>query len=146
MRLVYKQTGMPVLVGDMARLNDGTEVEITYFRPPHKPASSGKVSVKHASGWTQEFYVGVIGAEWIDREDRKGGTTYAEVDVTARAIARVLETLDDCGNNLEWQQHVIREVQHIVDLRRDKQLRAMEAMLGKTPNSIVCKNRIIDRK
>jgi hypothetical protein len=42
------------------------------FREPHKPSSSGHVVVKEMTelGFSKEFYVSVIGAEWIEREDR----------------------------------------------------------------------------
>jgi len=70
MKLIYKGTDILVEVGDMARLSDGQEVEVLHFAKPHKPGSSGKVSVKSGKGWSQEFFVGVIGAEWIEREDR----------------------------------------------------------------------------
>jgi len=69
MRLVYVDTEIPVEVGDEILRSDDT-LTVTYFRPPHKPSSSGKVSVKSSKGWTAEYFVGVIGAEWIEREDR----------------------------------------------------------------------------
>jgi putative transposon-encoded protein len=70
MRLVYKETQDEVQLGDMVTLSDGQEVEVTYFRKPHKPGSSGKVSVNSKFDRIGcEFFVGVIGAEWIDRED-----------------------------------------------------------------------------
>lgn len=66
MRLVYRDTGEEVKVGDI--VND---MRVVSFDPPHKSSSSGKVYVKSVVvGWSQEFYVGVIGAEWIEREDR----------------------------------------------------------------------------
>jgi hypothetical protein len=74
MRLVYKDTGVEVKVGDIVESSrgDGDRYEVTFFREPHKPASSGKVNVRnpHDHRQTGEYYVGVIGAEWIEREDR----------------------------------------------------------------------------
>lgn len=71
MRLVYKETGAEVKVGDVITMPDGDKCEVTYFRPPHKPSSSGKVLVKfEGRNCNIEYYVGVIGAEWIEREDR----------------------------------------------------------------------------
>ena len=71
MRLLYDVDQVPVTIGDVVDLKDGESVEVTYFREPHKPASSGKVSVKYIdSEQTAEFYVSVIGATWIEREDR----------------------------------------------------------------------------
>lgn len=81
MRLVYKEgappqlVGKPVKVGDVAVLSDGSTVKVTGFREPTSPASSGRVSVKsiqwaHEDDFGREYYVGVIHAEWIEREDR----------------------------------------------------------------------------
>lgn len=64
MQLVYKHTRTPVAVGDKVKVN-GVDAVVEYFRPPHKPSSEGKVSLSIG-----EFYVGVIGAEWINRTDR----------------------------------------------------------------------------
>ena len=74
MRLVYKGTQQLVEVGDQI-LRDGETFTVGYFAPPHKPSSSGKVTVllhgSYGRGATAEYYVGVIGAEWIEREDRE---------------------------------------------------------------------------
>ena len=71
MRLVYKATGKEVKVGDVVTTSKGEKCEVTYFRPPHKPSSSGKVTVQfEGSNSSMEYYVSVIGAEWIEREDR----------------------------------------------------------------------------
>jgi len=73
MRLVYEDNGKEVEVGDVRETSGGDTVEVTYFRKPHKPSSSGKISVRHQlDGWTSEYYVSVIGAEWVEREDRIG--------------------------------------------------------------------------
>lgn len=72
MRLVYTATGKEVRVGDRVKTFNGDEVTVTYFRPPHKPSSSGKVSVKSdGRDYSNEYFVSVIGAEWIEREDRE---------------------------------------------------------------------------
>ena len=65
MKLVYTTTQAPVQVGDEVLIN-GYPARVEHFRPPHKPESSGKVSLSNGA----EFYVSVIGAEWIEREDR----------------------------------------------------------------------------
>ena len=62
MRLVYKETDKSVRIGDL--LDDGRTV--VYFRPPHKPSSSGKISLSD----NREYFVGTIGAQWIEREDQ----------------------------------------------------------------------------
>jgi len=71
MRLVHCKNQVEVKVGDIVELN-GCPYRVTYFRPPHKPASSCKVSVESVQnpGMSMEYFVGVIGAEWIEREDR----------------------------------------------------------------------------
>jgi hypothetical protein len=78
MRLVYKATGQPVKRGDfLVKTGEGSlagEYFVTDFRPPHKPSSEGKITVrlagKSSAYWSGEFYVSVFGAEWIEREDR----------------------------------------------------------------------------
>lgn len=71
MKLVYVDTGKPVQVGDVVTLRDGEKATVSYFREPHKPASEGKVTVSHGENdMGREFYVSVIGARWIEREDR----------------------------------------------------------------------------
>jgi hypothetical protein len=72
MRLVYEASGTEVKVGDFVYIGDD-RYTVMYFAKPHKPASSGKVTVRHPYddvGWGEEYYVNVIGAKWIEREDR----------------------------------------------------------------------------
>lgn len=77
--LIYEDTGELVAVGDLIRLDRGRGEYMTVvsFRPPHKPASSGKCIIRAYNGYNQpagpeqEVYVGVIGAKWINRTDRK---------------------------------------------------------------------------
>lgn len=71
MRLVYeKNQQQEVKIGDKVTL-DGDELTVEYFRPPHSPTSSGKITVRHVEHrWSAEYYVGIIGAVWIEREDR----------------------------------------------------------------------------
>lgn len=80
MRLVYKSSappsraGMPVQVGDVCMLSDGQQVKVAAFREPTSPASSGRVVVKPLDAgevsFGREYYVSVIHAEWIEREDQ----------------------------------------------------------------------------
>lgn len=65
MRLVVQATGEEAKIGQTYNGH-----LLTYFRRPHKPSSSGKCSVMDESGQTREYYVGVLGLEWIEREDR----------------------------------------------------------------------------
>jgi hypothetical protein len=72
MRLVYEASGKEVVVGDTVHL-DGNAYTVWYFDKPHKPASSGKVFIRPISnenGFSAEYYVSVIGAKWIEREDQ----------------------------------------------------------------------------
>ena len=57
------------MTGDKVTLSNGTEVKVHYFREPHKPGSQGKVTVQEG-GSTREYYVSIIGAVWVEREDR----------------------------------------------------------------------------
>lgn len=73
MRLVYIEgpnKGQEVKVGDIV-VKDNCSLKVVYFRKPTSPASSGKVTVRDGKArHEQEFYVSIIGAEWIEREDR----------------------------------------------------------------------------
>lgn len=73
MRLVYTATKAEVKVGDIVEMVRGGKRKVVYFAPPHKPASEGKVTVAppHRLTQTFEYYVSIIGAEWIEREDRE---------------------------------------------------------------------------
>jgi len=73
MRLVYKETQEPVQLGDIVSSGKGTEFKVQFFREPHSPASSGKVSVidlDYPEKHSIELYTHVFGMGWIDREDR----------------------------------------------------------------------------
>lgn len=75
MRLVHKATHGPVLVGDEVTVRGEPHV-VVFFRPPHKPASEGRVIVRptdepFCSRSQAEYYVSVVGLEWIEREDRE---------------------------------------------------------------------------
>jgi len=72
MRLVYTATQEPVKAGDIHKIN-GETFYVGDFPPPHKPDSEGKVQLKtHPYDWFgMDRYVSVIGAEWIEREDRQ---------------------------------------------------------------------------
>lgn len=75
MQLVYTATQKPVTKGDTVEIN-GQQLVIEYFAKPHKCSSQGKVSLRPADqpeetpNGGSEYYVSVIGAEWIEREDR----------------------------------------------------------------------------
>ena len=72
MRLIYESNQREVKTGDTVHL-DGNAYTVYSFSEPHKPASSGKVFIRPISnenGFSAEYYVGVIGAKWIEREDQ----------------------------------------------------------------------------
>ena len=56
-------------VGDVF-VHDGEDLTVTYFQPPHKSSSSGKISVEDENGNCSEMYVGILNLEWINRSDR----------------------------------------------------------------------------
>jgi hypothetical protein len=75
-KLVYTsgpRKGEEVKVGDRVTITNSKDhkslVTVDYFAYPHKPSSSGKVTVRKGKQ-TMEYYVSVIGAEWINRNDR----------------------------------------------------------------------------
>lgn len=73
MQLVYTATKQPVKIGDKVALKDDKTVIVTGFQKPHKPASTGRVYVRYVDFATTTecaYFPSVIGAEWIDREDR----------------------------------------------------------------------------
>ena len=75
MRLIYTangpKKGQEVKRGDKVHTGRGEEVTVTFFRPPTSSASEGKVTIQHrGSRYEMEYYVSVIGAKWIEREDR----------------------------------------------------------------------------
>lgn len=77
MRLVYKDSTItPVSVGDVVFVPCGTSpngkeaVVVDYFREPSHAGSEGKVCIRWKDGYIRECYVSIIGAEWIEREDR----------------------------------------------------------------------------
>lgn len=77
MRLVSELTGKEVKAGDVV-LVDGEAWIIQFAPKPHKPESSGRVYLvapdheeRTTPNATRSYYVSVIGAEWIEREDRE---------------------------------------------------------------------------
>jgi hypothetical protein len=53
-------------VGDKVETFRGEKVTLIGLRPPHKPASSGHVTVKfRSSAYDAEFYPSVIGARFL---------------------------------------------------------------------------------
>ena len=72
MRLVYDDTKNEVKTGDKVTTGKGEPCEVVYVVKPHKPGSTGRVALKFEDGWQHEYFPGVIGAGWIEREDHTG--------------------------------------------------------------------------
>lgn len=72
MRLIHTATGEEAEVGDLVTSFRDENAIIKHFVPPHKPSSSGHVSITYLDRKTMPGYnyVGVWGLEWIEREDR----------------------------------------------------------------------------
>ena len=74
MRLIYLSNNEEVKQGDIVEIR-GIKHKILDLPPPHKPSSSGHVYVQRftdtSSRDVNRYYVGVMGAKWIEREDRQ---------------------------------------------------------------------------
>jgi hypothetical protein len=93
MRLVYTATQQEVKVGDVVQLGARKAI-VDRFARPHSPESGGRVTVRWRGAPKQEHtcYVGVIGAEWIEREDR------APRKVLGLGVHVYRSSLGDCTN------------------------------------------------
>jgi hypothetical protein len=72
--LLNEETAAELKVGDKAVTSRGEKVVLSYIQAPHKSSSSGKVTVKPCgendrSG--QEYYPGVINAEFVEVEESR---------------------------------------------------------------------------
>jgi len=73
MRLVYTSddnTGKEVAKGDTVELSSGEMVTVDSIEKPRHGGSTGRVYIKYENGSIQGYYPSVVGAEWIEREDR----------------------------------------------------------------------------
>lgn len=73
MKLVYEASGTEVKIGDEAILSRGERVVVTEITKPHKPESTGRVTVKgrRSNDFPQSYFPSVIGAKWVEREDQE---------------------------------------------------------------------------
>jgi len=74
MKLIYEKNGQTVKIGDRVLTAGSSNVTITGITPPHKPSSTGRVTVmaedSHGRPSYSEYFPGVIDAKWIDRKDQ----------------------------------------------------------------------------
>lgn len=134
MKLVYDLTGNEVKVGDVVPQREGPPCTVKFFRPPHKPASSGKVTITWPDGkgseQTQEVYVGCIGATWVEREDRD---PHAQIFADMRARLRGMR---DIGEELlpkrvgEYLVAIMQRLQFGGLDRQNMQYNMLEAALN----------------
>lgn len=72
MKLVYtEEPTRNVKLGDLVTNFRGRTGIVKHFIPPHKPSSSGHISIQLDGTMDAYNYVGVWGMEWIEREDRR---------------------------------------------------------------------------
>lgn len=68
-KLVHRETGDVVNIGDKLIANDGHEVILQGWRKPHKPSSTGRVFVKSETDTFElQFFPSVFNLEIIDYE------------------------------------------------------------------------------
>lgn len=67
-KLISNDTGAEIKVGDSATTFRGDACVVKGLRPPHKPSSSGHVSVEVAGqrGYVPEYYPSVIGCHYVE--------------------------------------------------------------------------------
>ena len=71
MKLIHKPTGNEIKEGS-SFLWEGRLITVNSCHKPHKPSSSGKMTVIYPEGATsQEYFCPVFDCEWIEREDRQ---------------------------------------------------------------------------
>lgn len=54
-----------ICVGDKVKTFKGEDCEVVDLHPPHKPSSSGKVTLLFDNGEKSTYYVGVINAKFV---------------------------------------------------------------------------------
>lgn len=67
--LIDYVTAAEIKIGDRRNTTRNVPVTVMGFLPPHKPASTGKVSVAYATGETMLYYPGVINAKFVEISD-----------------------------------------------------------------------------
>lgn len=70
MQLIDSDTRKPLVLGQSVYLSDG-RAELISWQTPHKPSSTGRVTVRLSDGKTREYFPSVIGAEFFPRHDQE---------------------------------------------------------------------------
>lgn len=76
MNLVYEtanldhQPGDPVRPGDLVMLSSGEHCMVEAITLPHKPSSTGRVTVSWDDGGISTFFPSVLNAKWVNRQDQ----------------------------------------------------------------------------
>ena len=65
MKLVLKETGKEINIGDTLVSFRGDSYTLVSKNPPHKPSSQGKVYVEDGKGMRRELYPSVFEAEYV---------------------------------------------------------------------------------
>lgn len=127
-RLINESTGKEVNIGDVVKDSHGSIRRVTFFRPPHKPSSSGKISVHHAldANCIHEYLVSAFGLKWIEREDQ---AVCPECDQWADGPNG--ECINDCRAKSDAATKLINNVLFYLDGHR---IEAVEALF---PNARV---------
>ena len=68
-KLVDARNGKEILVGTLRPTSRNEVVKVVGLHPPHKPGSTGKVSVELRSGSGMLYYPVVIGAKFVSKGD-----------------------------------------------------------------------------
>lgn len=77
MKLIYEtanldhQPGDEVRCGDLVMLSSGEHCMVEAITKPHKPGSTGRVTVSWDDGSISTFFPSVLPTKWVDREDQK---------------------------------------------------------------------------
>lgn len=67
-RLVNEETNEEIKAGQTVKTFRGEEVIILRFSDPHKPSSSGRVTVMDKGGLIRDFFPSVVGAKIVGHE------------------------------------------------------------------------------
>ena len=67
-RLINEETKEEIKVGTTVKTFRDEEVMLLRFTPPHKPSSTGRVTVTEKGGFIRDFFPSVINAKIVDHE------------------------------------------------------------------------------